>query len=601
MRVKEVILDDTDVSKALIEYTRNNQITKMVVGSSNRNAITRKFKNTDVPTLLLKSASDFCTVYVISKGKIQNVRTAKFQPQMTANYPIHYPSQGVMEVDDEYATTTKVAGFKAPIPNPNLNPNNRKLLSATTNYYGSRNMSYENLDMPLRTSNVSDEFNFEFQFQSDVDDTFQFSPLKASCSPLDTSSPQSNQRDMEAEMKRLKNELKQTMDMYSTACKEAITAKQVAKELEEAKKAEEEAVAVAKMANSRCKEAIEAAQKSKWIAEIESKKRIDAELATEHEHEEKKKVLEILKQKQTDRYRKYNIDEIQNATCHFSDCLKIGEGGYGPVYKATLDHTPVAIKVLRPDVEEGRKQFKQEVEVLSLIRHPNMVLLLGACPDYGCLIYEYMNFGSLDDRLFRRDNTPAISWITRFKIAADIATGLLFLHQTKPEPLVHRDLKPSNILLDKNYTSKISDVGLSRLVPPSVVDGVTQYRMTSTAGTFCYIDPEYQQTGMLGTKSDIYSLGILLLQMITAKPPMGLTHHVQQSIDRNTFDEILDPEIKNWPMEEALSFAKLALRCAELRRKDRPDLRTEILPELARLRSFGQKWEYSTRTKRVGK
>uniref|UniRef100_A0A803NCS3 Protein kinase domain-containing protein n=1 Tax=Chenopodium quinoa TaxID=63459 RepID=A0A803NCS3_CHEQI len=94
-----------------------------------------------------------------------------------------------------------------------------------------------------------------------------------------------------------------------------------------------------------------------------------------------------------------------------------------------------------------------------------MVLLLGACPEYGCLVYEYMHNGSLEDRLFRRGQTMALSWQHRFRIAAEIATGLLFLHQTKPEPLVHRDLKPANILLDRNLVAKISDVGLARLVP----------------------------------------------------------------------------------------------------------------------------------------
>lgn len=217
-----------------------------------------------------------------------------------------------------------------------------------------------------------------------------------------------------------------------------------------------------------------------------------------------------------------------------------------------------------------------------------MVLLLGVCPEYGCLVYEYMANGSLDDRLFQRGNTPVLPWQLRFQIAAEIGTCLLFLHQTKPEPLVHRDLKPSNILLDHNFISKISDVGLARLVPPSVADSVTQYHMTSTVGTFCYIDPEYQQTGMLGVKSDVYSLGITLLQIITAKPPRGLAHSVEQAIEKGTFVEVLDPAVTDWPVEETLNFAKLALQCAELRRKDRPDLGNVVLPELNRMRTLAE-------------
>lgn len=219
-----------------------------------------------------------------------------------------------------------------------------------------------------------------------------------------------------------------------------------------------------------------------------------------------------------------------------------------------------------------------------------MVLLLGACPEYGCLIYEYMANGSLEERLMRRgDKKQALSWQLRFRIAAEIATGLLFLHQTKPEPLVHRDLKPGNILLDHNFVTKISDVGLSRLIPPSTAEEVTQYRMTSAAGTFCYIDPEYQQTGMLGVKSDVYSLGILLLQLITAKQAMGIIHYVSRCIEKGgELKEILDPSIPDWPIKETLNFAKLALQCAELRRKDRPDLGKVVLPELNRLRALAE-------------
>lgn len=227
--------------------------------------------------------------------------------------------------------------------------------------------------------------------------------------------------------------------------------------------------------------------------------------------------------------------------------------------------------------------------MLSCMKHPNMVLLLGACPEYGCLVYEYMANGSLEDRLLRRGNTPPLSWQIRFKIAAEIATGILFLHQTKPEPIVHRDLKPGNILLDRNFVSKISDVGLARLLPASSLnEDVTQYRMTSAAGTMCYIDPEYQQTGMLGVKSDVYSLGIMLLQLITAKPAMGLAHHVRRAIDKGFFPQMLDSSVSDWPLDEALGFAKLSIQCAELRRKDRPDLGKVVLPELDRLRELGE-------------
>lgn len=233
-----------------------------------------------------------------------------------------------------------------------------------------------------------------------------------------------------------------------------------------------------------------------------------------------------------------------------------------------------------------------QVEILSAIRHPNLVLLLGACPEYGCLVYEYMSNGSLEDRLFCRNNTPPLPWQLRFKIAADIATGLVFLHQNKPEPLVHRDLKPGNILLDNNFESKIADVGLSRLIPPSAVDAMTQYRMTAAAGTFCYIDPEYQKTGLLGIKSDVYAFGIILMQLLTAKSPMGLAHSVESAMESERFEELLDPSIQDWPLEESIKLGRLALRCAELRRKDRPDMCT-ILPELKRFRRLADGSQYS--------
>ncbi|KAK6914722.1 Serine-threonine/tyrosine-protein kinase, catalytic domain, partial [Dillenia turbinata] len=400
--------------------------------------------------------------------------------------------------------------------------------------------------------------------------------------------------DIDAELKRLKLELKQTMEMYNGTTQEEAIAIPTGNGVtgSNVESAEEVTLQMIEIEKQKARAAIEAAQTAQRLAELEAHKRRTAEKLAKQEKEEKMKALKALAQNEV-RYRKYTIEDIESATENFSAQFKIGEGGYGPVYKGCLDHTAVAIKVLKADAKQGKRQFQQEIEVLSAIRHPNMVLLLGACPDHGCLVYEYLENGSLEDRLFCKDDTPPIPWTTRFKIACEIATGLLFLHQAKPEPLVHRDLKPGNILLDRNYLSKISDVGLARLVPSNDRTNTTTmpYAMTAAAGTFCYIDPEYQQTGLLNVKSDIYSLGILLLQIITVKPPMGLTHHVRKAIREGTFADMIDPNIRDCPFEAALSFTELALSCAELRRKDRPDLDTEVLPELTRLKEFGMAYE----------
>ncbi|KAF5204784.1 U-box domain-containing protein [Thalictrum thalictroides] len=494
VRIKEVILDDVDVGEAIISYVDHNSINNIVVGASTRGFLQSwSKKHVDVPTSLLKSAPDFCSVYVINKGKVMSLKRATRAPPISADQAriqrlpsgprVHLPPDSSVSENAMKHNRGDSGGRSW-----ERNKTHTKDKSISSPKSTTSNTSFENPYTP-RTSHGanynSESSNFSGSYGFRSNDT---SPTNTSEEFSNSSTGNFSSAAIDAEMRRIRMELKQTTEMIATG--------------------------------------------------------------------------------------------------NFSESLKIGEGGYGPVYRATLDQTPVAVKVLRSDAAQGMKQFQQEVEVLSCIRHPNMVLLLGACPESGCLVYEYMDNGSLEDRLFRKGDTPPIPWWTRFKIAAEIATGLLFLHQTKPEPLVHRDLKPANILLDHYYVSKISDVGLARLVPPSVADTVTQYHMTSAAGTFCYIDPEYQQTGLLGTKSDVYSLGVLLLQIITARPPMGLTHLVERSIQRGNFQDLLDPLVTNWPMEEAISFAKMALRCVELRKKDRPDLGSEILPELNRLRTL---------------
>ncbi|KAK3427911.1 hypothetical protein EUGRSUZ_F04037 [Eucalyptus grandis] len=544
-----IAVDKDKGSQCAIRWAGDNLLSRgqTVILIHVHNDSSRILKSSHIPSNVSNGVPDFCTVYVISKGKVSSVRKAS-RPVPHAS-PLLDQIQNLRENSHDSFHPPRLS------TSPDSSSIHSKHKFANPNsLHGFSSASYDS----GHTSNSSHHKVIFSQSQ-----TYKYLPQYMD--------------EVEAEMRRLKLELKQTMELYSTACKEALAAKQKEMEmhcwrleeerrLEEARFAQEAALSIVEKERAKCKAAIDATDAAQKLAELEALRRANVEMKVLKSAEEMKKVLDSLNHSDA-RCRMYTIKEIEAATNSFDESYKIGEGGYGPVFKCYLDHTPVAVKVLRPDAAHGKSQFQQEVEVLSRIRHPNMVLLLGACPEHGCLVYEFMANGSLDDQ---------------------VATGLMFLHQTKPEPLVHRDLKPGNILLGDNYVSKISDVGLARLVPPSVAENVTQYRMTSTAGTFCYIDPEYQQTGMLAVKSDVYSLGIVLLQLITGKPPMGVTHNGSTSIENGNFLDMLDPDVPNWPVEEAFCLAQLALQCAELRRKDRPDLGKVVFPELNRLRDFAE-------------
>ncbi|KAH0871490.1 hypothetical protein HID58_078512 [Brassica napus] len=592
IQCKDVLLEDSDVGKALVEYANQVIIEVLVVGASSKGGFLRFNKPTDIPVIITKNAPDFCTVYVITKGKLSTKRAAsrtapsvsplRIEIQQNSSRPQYprLPSPATTNtraaerqsfesqrrsLDDQSESSRppftrrglngRSSYGDLSIPDPDISLFSSGRPSTERHSLSLFDNSDQNRTPPPRLSNFSDIDNGSFESMNYGQGSMDISsPPASSRDSFENerfSSASPGGEDVEAEMRRLKLELKQTMEMYSSACKEALTSKRKATELqrwkleeerkyEEAKQAEEAALAIAEKEKAKSKAALEAAEAAQRIAEMESKKRISAEMKALKETEEKKKAVNALANADV-RYRKYSIEEIEDATEYFDEKYKIGGGGYGPVYKS--------------------------------------------CPEGGCLVYEFMSNGSLEDRLFQQGDSPPLSWQTRFRIAAEIGTVLLYLHQTKPEPLVHRDLKPANILLDRNFVSKVADVGLARLVPPSVANTVTQYRMTSTAGTFCYIDPEYQQTGMLGVKSDIYSLGIMYLQMITGKPPMGLTRYIESALEKGNLKDVLDPSVSDWPVEDTTEFAKLALKCAEIRRKDRPDLSKVILPELNRLRA----------------
>ncbi|PSS24286.1 Serine/threonine-protein kinase [Actinidia chinensis var. chinensis] len=274
----------------------------------------------------------------------------------------------------------------------------------------------------------------------------------------------------------------------------------------------------------------------------------------------------------------FSVSEIFEATKNFDQSMKIGEGGYGKVYRGILRHTPVAIKMLDPQSLQGPSEFEHEVGFLIKLRHPNIVNLIGACPEENILVYEYLPGGSLEDRLSCVENTLPLSWQTRICIAAELCVVLIFLQSCKPDSIVHGDLKPGNILLDANYVCKLGDFGMGRVITQNEFSSndTTLCLRTDPKGTFAYIDPEFAATGELTTKSDVYSFGIILLRLLTGRPAVGLPAEVRNALANKNLADLLDQTAGDWPFVLAEQLAYVAMRCCEMNRRSRPDLASDV-------------------------
>ncbi|XP_056160543.1 U-box domain-containing protein 33-like isoform X2 [Syzygium oleosum] len=277
-------------------------------------------------------------------------------------------------------------------------------------------------------------------------------------------------------------------------------------------------------------------------------------------------------------FSEFSMTEIREAVQNFAPSLKIGEGGWGRVYRGFLRHTLVAIKIMKFPSMQGSQEFQQEVDVLSKVRHPNLITLIGACPKPCTLVYEYIPNGSLEDWLHSSNRAKQLPWRARIRIATELCSVLAFLHSYKPHSIVHGDVKPGNILLDAHLVSKLSDFGICRLLSGGErsSNNTTVVYPTNPKGTFGYMDPEFLVTQELTKKFDVYSFGIILLELLTRRPALGIANVVQRAIRAGTLEEILDPLAGDWPYELAKELTHLALRCCAMSRRDRPDLRSDV-------------------------
>ncbi|KAL2557882.1 Wall-associated receptor kinase 3 [Forsythia ovata] len=262
----------------------------------------------------------------------------------------------------------------------------------------------------------------------------------------------------------------------------------------------------------------------------------------------------------------FSAVELEKATNNYAEDRILGSGGYGTVYKGILsDHRRVAIKKSR---------------------------LLGCCleTEVPLLVYEYVSNDTLFFHIHNCGGMPWFSWENRMRIAAESAGALAYLHSAAAMPIIHRDVKSPNILLDENYTTKISDFGASRLVP------IDQTQVTTLVqGTLGYLDPEYFHTSQLTEKSDVYSFGVVLAELMTGRKPLSsekteekrnMSTYFIESVKENRLFKILDPRVRReGSLEQLHAVAELVKRCVKLNGEERPTMK-EVAMELERLRKY---------------
>jgi serine/threonine protein kinase len=205
-------------------------------------------------------------------------------------------------------------------------------------------------------------------------------------------------------------------------------------------------------------------------------------------------------------------------------------------------------------------------------------MLLGACEEEQALIYELMPNGSLYDILRNKQRSNVLTWKIRIRIAFDICSALIVLHSAKPHGIVHRDLKPANILLDSDYKGKLTDFGICRHLEKSDSRTTAHYYTERPMGTRPYMEPEYFNTGEMTAQFDVFSFGIVLLELVTGRQPVGLRMLVEDALQKREI--FVDASAGEWPLEEAMKMVRLGLRCSDLSRKNRPDLVKEVHPEI---------------------
>ncbi|KAM1264125.1 hypothetical protein ACFX15_033526 [Malus domestica] len=304
-----------------------------------------------------------------------------------------------------------------------------------------------------------------------------------------------------------------------------------------------------------------------------------------HSKRQKKKVGNDMKK--TVESLQFRLETIETATNKFSDDNKLGEGGFGAVFKGTLGNGhEIAVKRLSKSSTQGVQEFQNEVVLVAKLQHRNLVRLLGFCleGEETLLVYEYVPNKSLDKFLFEPKKREQLDWSRRCMIIGGIARGILYLHEDSRLKVIHRDLKASNILLDGEMNPKISDFGMAKMFG---VDGQTQGNTERVVGTYGYMAPEYAIEGIYSVKSDVFSFGVLLLEITTGRKNFlgfncrfpTLLAHAWQSWNEGKGLDLIDPILlkDSCRPDQVLRYIHIGLLCVQEDANSRPTMSSVVL------------------------
>ncbi|CAL9113428.1 unnamed protein product [Musa acuminata var. zebrina] len=608
VRAEKLVIENDDVTRGLVELIAQFGITKLVMGAAADKRYSKKMKElkSKTATGVNQQADPSCMIWFVCKGKLIYTREASLHASWAENSPSKTPNQDrrLSKPGSSTNPCEEISSHSQRSDNLSVSNTDKEV---SNSWSVSLPSDGESEAGSVSLSPVHDSEDLQFSYlHHELEDSDSHSDLFNKLQAVLKEVENLKREAFEESCKYRKAETQLMLSRQKAKASENLYAKEVRyrKEIEEAldreklevEKLKNQHAAVLKQLQNAIDENLELGHKltESICTTRDFEEKISANCHLLHSLQEKCDTLQrerdgAVKEVEELRHKavwtnagiswplilEFSYLELEQATQNFNNSLMIGKGGFGKVYKGFLRNTTVAIKMLHPKSLQGQNEFNQEVSVLSKVRHPNLVTLIGACSDVLALIYEFLPNGSLEDCLACINSTPPLTWQVRTRIIGEICSALIFLHSNKPHAVVHGDLKPDNILLDSNLVSKLGDFGICRFLIESNTSA-TPYHKTHPKGTIAYIDPEFLATGELTPQSDVYAFGIIILRLLTGKPAPGIAREVQKALDDGYLHAMVDQSAGNWPFVQAKQLAHLGLRCSDTSTRNRPDLVAEI-------------------------